>query len=235
MIKLIYRLAIKVLQNQTLIRKICAQFDLGTLNKHLTEILLCDFLLGKPMFLNFRKVPEIDFVCKNQEDIQKHYREFKDKFSKTYASQPVRYFRINQIISSIDQVLKSLKDEVQMTQKTFDKKKTSFEEFKKLALALKEDEFMVDYHFDDIFVVLDKTTGMLKNSALYKNNSISIQDKSSILAVEAMKLKPNMRILDACAAPGMKSIAIASRLKNDCELFSNDMDATRYKDMRRFF
>lgn len=33
---------------------------------------------------------------------------------------------------------------------------------------------------------------------------------------------------------GMKTIAIASRLKNDCILYANDMDPKRYKQMRNF-
>lgn len=33
---------------------------------------------------------------------------------------------------------------------------------------------------------------------------------------------------------GMKTIAIASRLKNDCILYANDMDTKRYKQLRNF-
>lgn len=55
-----------------------------------------------------------------------------------------------------------------------------------------------------------------------------------MLALEGMSLKPGMKILDACAAPGMKSIAIASRLNNNCTLYANDLDKTRYKQIRYF-
>lgn len=56
--------------------------------------------------------------------------------------------------------------------------------------------------------------------------------QSSLLAIEAVKLTPGMKILDACAAPGMKTSAFASRLNNDCTLFANDMNVSRYKQMR---
>ena len=49
-----------------------------------------------------------------------------------------------------------------------------------------------------------------------------------------MNLKPGMKVLDACAAPGMKTLAIASRLNNNCTLYANDMDAKRYRTMKTF-
>ncbi|OTF83426.1 hypothetical protein BLA29_014015, partial [Euroglyphus maynei] len=38
--------------------------------------------------------------------------------------------------------------------------------------------------------------------------------------------------MDACAAPGMKTSAIASRLNNECIIYANDKDRKRFNDMK---
>lgn len=48
-----------------------------------------------------------------------------------------------------------------------------------------------------------------------------------------MQLKPGMSILESCAAPGMKTAAIASRLKNQCNLHANDYDKNRFVQMQK--
>ena len=51
------------------------------------------------------------------------------------------------------------------------------------------------------------------------------------MAIECLDLKPGMRILDVCCAPGMKTAAIASRLNNEAEIISIDKDAKRLGEM----
>lgn len=49
-------------------------------------------------------------------------------------------------------------------------------------------------------------------SALFKDGAITIQDESAMLPAESMALTPSMRVLDACAAPGGKTVQLAEKL-----------------------
>lgn len=57
--------------------------------------------------------------------------------------------------------------------------------------------------------------GVIANTEAFKNGEITIQDESSMLAVENMHLQPSFRVLDACAAPGGKTVQIAAELDAD--------------------
>lgn len=57
--------------------------------------------------------------------------------------------------------------------------------------------------------------GVIANTEAFKNGEITIQDESAMLAVENMHLQPSFRVLDACAAPGGKTVQIAAELDAD--------------------
>ena len=60
-------------------------------------------------------------------------------------------------------------------------------------------------------------SGEVVNSPLFRDGQITIQDESAALAVDSMNVQPGDRILDACAAPGGKTVQIAARLSaTDC-------------------
>ena len=50
-----------------------------------------------------------------------------------------------------------------------------------------------------------------------------VQDRAARCAAEAAEVKPGMRVLDACAAPGGKSFAAAIAAGGDCELLACDI------------
>jgi 16S rRNA C967 or C1407 C5-methylase (RsmB/RsmF family) len=54
-------------------------------------------------------------------------------------------------------------------------------------------------------------------------------DAASILAVEALDVQPNESILDICAAPGGKSIAILQKLSPHGTLHCNELSTERRK------
>ncbi len=64
----------------------------------------------------------------------------------------------------------------------------------------------------------------------FKRGYVVTQDKASVLTVLAMELDPQMRILDACAAPGMKASLIMQLTENKCELFFLDISIQRIKN-----
>ena len=49
---------------------------------------------------------------------------------------------------------------------------------------------------------------------LYNSGMFSVQDESSILAVNMLDPQPDETVMDVCAAPGGKTLAIAERMKN---------------------
>jgi len=64
----------------------------------------------------------------------------------------------------------------------------------------------------------------------FKSGFVVTHDKASVLAVLAMDIEPRMRILDACAAPGMKSSLIMQLTENNCELFFLDISLKRIRN-----
>lgn len=58
------------------------------------------------------------------------------------------------------------------------------------------------------------TKGAVLSSGLFEQGAITIQDESAMLAVDSMQVRPGDRVLDACAAPGGKTVQIAAQLWN---------------------
>jgi len=57
----------------------------------------------------------------------------------------------------------------------------------------------------------------------------SLQDESSMLVAEVLQPKPGMKVLDACAAPGGKSMHIGELMKGQGMLLSNDLHEHKRK------
>ncbi|KRM89231.1 16S rRNA (cytosine(967)-C(5))-methyltransferase RsmB [Liquorilactobacillus vini] len=56
-------------------------------------------------------------------------------------------------------------------------------------------------------------SGFAGNSQLFKNGSIVFQDESAACVVASMEIKADQKVLDACAAPGGKTLQIADQLQ----------------------
>ncbi len=61
----------------------------------------------------------------------------------------------------------------------------------------------------------------------YRAGLFSIQGQSSILAAEAMQVKPGMRVLDACAAPGGKACYMAETMQNTGRVYAWELHEKR--------
>lgn len=57
----------------------------------------------------------------------------------------------------------------------------------------------------------------------YDEGLFYVQDRAAAMAVEISGLRPGMKVLDACAAPGGKSFAAALRMENRGEIVSCDL------------
>lgn len=72
-------------------------------------------------------------------------------------------------------------------------------------------------------------TGSLEQLQAFRDGWFYVQDAAARLAVDATGLKPGMRVLDCCAAPGGKSFAAAIAMKNEGVLISCDIHAHKLK------
>ena len=68
-------------------------------------------------------------------------------------------------------------------------------------------------------------TGNLARLDLFASGKVYVQDASAKLAAMAAGVRPGMRVLDTCAAPGGKSFALAMEMKNEGSVTSCDIHA----------
>ncbi len=66
-------------------------------------------------------------------------------------------------------------------------------------------------------------TGSLEQLTAFREGLFYVQDAAAYLAVRAAELRPGMRVLDCCAAPGGKSFAAAIAMENAGCLISCDI------------
>lgn len=66
-------------------------------------------------------------------------------------------------------------------------------------------------------------------SLLFKEGRVLIQDKASIITINALNPQPGQKIWDACAAPGMKTQLIAERMKGHGQIIASDVYEDRVK------
>lgn len=67
-----------------------------------------------------------------------------------------------------------------------------------------------------------KGSGLLDNE-LYKHGLYSVQDESSLLTAEKLNPQKGDLIMDVCAAPGGKTMAIAERMNNTGTIIASDI------------
>ncbi len=119
---------------------------------------------------------------------------------KTNNTKRVYYLRLNRLMGCDDSILNSL-DGVKLEK---------------------------DPNISGLYRILDGTERIVL-SKLFQDGLILIQDKASILTVEALDPQPGQTIWDSCAAPGMKTQLIAEKLMGTGKLIASDV----YKDRVR--
>lgn len=66
----------------------------------------------------------------------------------------------------------------------------------------------------------------------FDEGAFHVQDLAAQLAVEALAIKPGQRVLDACAAPGGKTLGLLSAVGDDGDVLALDVDAKRLERVR---
>ncbi|KAL5971784.1 28S rRNA cytosine-C 5 methyltransferase [Taenia solium] len=103
-------------------------------------------------------------------------------------------------------------------QVSYDREKISYKRYIKLARNLKKCEFVRDYHFPNLILLLPPGTDLHLSPVITSDMAV-IQDKAScvpsLILLDALELPrlQSIKILDACAAPGNKTTLILYGLK----------------------
>src|SRR5690606_13277274 len=72
-------------------------------------------------------------------------------------------------------------------------------------------------------LILDERTNVFRNPA-FKEGMFEVQDASSQLVAQALAVEPGMRVIDACAGAGGKSLHIAALMQNKGKVLSMDIE-----------
>lgn len=78
-----------------------------------------------------------------------------------------------------------------------------------------------------------KNTGDLETLDSFCQGLFQVQDAAARLSVSVLELKPGMRVLDLCAAPGGKSMAAAMVMENQGEIISCDIHGGKLPQIQR--
>ena len=76
-------------------------------------------------------------------------------------------------------------------------------------------------YVDDCLIL--SHTGPLEQLPAFARGAFYVQDMAAVMAVSAAGMRPGMRVLDGCAAPGGKSFACAIAMENRGEILSCDI------------
>ncbi len=67
----------------------------------------------------------------------------------------------------------------------------------------------------------------------FKNGLFEVQDASSQLVAEFLEVKTGMRVVDACAGAGGKTLHLASLMENKGQIIALDIYANKLKELKR--
>jgi 16S rRNA (cytosine967-C5)-methyltransferase len=78
-----------------------------------------------------------------------------------------------------------------------------------------------------------ETRRSIAHLALYKDGFFEFQDAASQLVAPFMRLQSGMKVLDACAGAGGKSLHMASLMRNRGHIVSSDIESDKLSELRR--
>ncbi len=80
-------------------------------------------------------------------------------------------------------------------------------------------------------LVLAKRQNIFRHQA-FKEGWFEVQDASSQLVAQALEVAPGMRVIDACAGAGGKSLHLAALMQNKGKILSMDVEAWKLKNTK---
>ncbi len=81
-------------------------------------------------------------------------------------------------------------------------------------------------------LILPKRINVMSSKA-HKRGAFEIQDEASQMVAPMAQIKGSMRVLDACAGAGGKTLHLAALLRNRGELYSTDIDPWKLEELKK--
>lgn len=108
--------------------------------------------------------------------------------------------------------------------------KTTKEKLQKLLNEEYQIETEVLKEYPDALVLKERANVFMTEA--FKNGLFEVQDASSQLVARLLDIKPGMRVVDACAGAGGKSLHIASLLANKGQIIAMDLYESKLKQLK---
>ena len=104
---------------------------------------------------------------------------------------------------------------------------------KDLHILLQDSEVDTDYlrDFPDA-LVLKQRQNVFREPA-FKDGLFEMQDAASQLVAPFLRVNPGMRVIDACAGAGGKTLHLAALMKNKGKLIAMDVEATKLTELHK--
>lgn len=134
-----------------------------------------------------------------------------------------RYVRINLLKTTSKKVRRKLKELSYRRLKVKD-------DFQENFVKLKPNRYFVDPLIENLLVFFPNTKFF--GNEIYENRRILLMDKASCLPCQALSPPPGSVVLDACAAPGNKTICLANSLDNRGILYAIEKNARRFRELK---
>ncbi|MCV6629024.1 MAG: methyltransferase domain-containing protein [Flavobacteriaceae bacterium] len=98
---------------------------------------------------------------------------------------------------------------------------------------LLEDDIASDFldNYPDA-IILNERANVFKTQA-FSNGMFEVQDASSQLVAPYLEVKPGMRVVDACAGAGGKTLHLAALMENKGQLIALDIYENKLKELKR--
>ncbi len=132
-------------------------------------------------------------------------REFTESLMEANNMKPAMSIRVNRLVSDIDE-MKRLLNEVSLP-------------------------FAQSPYFPEILRLKSLTN--ITDWEYFQKGYFTIQDESTAIPVELLDVKPGMKVLDLCAAPGGKTAFLADKMNNTGQITAIDKFGSRLKILEK--
>lgn len=108
--------------------------------------------------------------------------------------------------------------------------KTNRRELKSLLKA--EDVPTMDFPMNDIGLILKERKNTFRNPS-FQNGMFEVQDGGSQLIAPFLRVEPGMRVVDACAGAGGKTLHLAAMMNNKGSIIAMDVEQRKLNELKK--
>lgn len=214
-VKAIFALVSEAVQHGTDLESVLEQTDMlakeKPLDSCLARILITELLWGKNVLPGQSR--PVETVLKYESRLKKASLKGNKTQTKKKLDILPRYVRVNTLKTSMDMVKVHLKKLGMKRLKLHNGK--DYDDFVQTVRSLESHQFIKDFHLKNVLVFAPKSD--FHEDPMYLDGSLVLQDKASCLTVSALDPPMSSRIMDSCAAPGMKTCQAVAAITSDLE------------------